>query len=670
MMVAPDNRAVAPSTAAAADTSAARLLSVSDLGVAFGGGRHQQAHTVINGIDLDIRRGEILGLVGESGSGKSLTALAVLGMLPPQASLTSGRIVFDGIDLTKASREQLRDIRGRDISMVFQDPMSSFHPTMRIGEQLTEAILAHTPMPGGEVTARMREVLQLVSLPSTPEFLSRYSHAMSGGMLQRAMIAMAIINRPRLILADEPTTALDVTIQAQIVALLLKIREELGTTILLITHNLGLVAEVCDRVVVMRAGRVIESGSVREILLEPKAEYTRALLDAVPSFEDSFSSDKLQSMARDANHAGEPPLVEGRNLVKHFKTRARGLFDRRRDTVKAVSGIDFEIRAGRTLGIVGESGCGKTTLGRIVAGLHESDAGDLVFEGRGVDSLPADERRRIRAQMQIVFQNPYSSLDPKMTVAELVAEPLQVNGIGGVQGKVIEVVRAVGLTAEYLSRYPSELSGGQRQRIAIARALILEPKLIVCDEVLSALDVIVQHQVVTLLRTLQEKLKLSYLFISHDLGVVAQMCHRVAVMYMGGVVESGPTQALYSRPLHPYTNALVSSVPSLRDPSLSRRRVVLSGDVPNAAHPPPGCPFHTRCPIGPVNFPERRICIDQKPALRHSDGDRRVACHFSEFAMSVPAVAIIAVSSIGNSVAAPAPGTAASSPRSNAHEQQ
>ena len=665
MIVAPDDSPVAPSTVAPAVASTAPLLSVRELGVAFGGGRHQQTRTVINGIDLDIRRGEILGLVGESGSGKSLTALAVLGMLPPQARLTSGRIVFDGQELTTASREQMRDTRGRDISMVFQDPMSSFHPTMRIGEQLKEAILAHEPMPPDQVGARIREVLQMVSLPSTSEFLSRYSHAMSGGMLQRAMIAMAIINRPRLILADEPTTALDVTIQAQIVALLLKIREELGTSILLITHNLGLVAEVCDRVVVMRAGGVVESGSVREILLEPKAEYTRALLDAVPSFEDSLSADKTQSMAFDWSHAGERPLVEGRNLVKHFKTRTRGLFDRHRDTVKAVSGIDFDIRAGRTLGIVGESGCGKTTLGRIVAGLYDADAGDLVFEGRSVDSLPADERRRIRAQMQIVFQNPYSSLDPKMTVAELVAEPLHVNGVGGAPGKVIEVVKAVGLTAEHLSRYPSELSGGQRQRIAIARALILKPKLIVCDEVLSALDVIVQHQVVQLLLTLQEKLQLSYLFISHDLGVVAQMCHRVAVMYMGEVVESGPTQALYSRPLHPYTNALVSSVPSLRDPSLARRRVVLSGDVPNAAHPPPGCPFHTRCPIGPVKFPERQICIDQKPALRHADDGRRVACHFSELATFVPAVATVAVSSIGNPVAAPAPASAATSPGSN-----
>ena len=646
MTLSPDRPAVAPPLASRADSS---LLSVSNLTVAFGAERNAgQQRTVIHGIDLDIRRGEILGLVGESGSGKSLTALAVLGMLPPQARLTSGRIVFDGMDLTTTSRERMRDTRGRDISMVFQDPMSSFHPTMRIGEQLTEAILAHATIAKDAATARIREVLQMVSLPQTPEFLSRYPHAMSGGMLQRAMIAMAIINRPRLILADEPTTALDVTIQAQIVALLLKIREELGTSILLITHNLGLVAEACDRVIVMRAGKVVESGGVRETLMEPKAEYTRALLDAVPSFEDSLSADKAGLMAEDASHANERPLVEGHGLSKHFKMRSRGLFTRRHDTVKAVSGIDFEIRTGRTLGIVGESGCGKTTLGRIVAGLHDADTGDLVFEGTNVDKLPVDQRRRVRAQMQIVFQNPYGSLDPKMTVAELIAEPLHVNGVGGAPEKVVEVVKAVGLTAEHLSRYPSELSGGQRQRVAIARALILEPKLIVCDEVLSALDVIVQHQVVTLLRTLQVKLKLSYLFISHDLGVVAQMCHRVAVMYLGSVVEVGPTQSLYSRPLHPYTAALVSSVPSLRDPSLSRRRVVLSGEVPNAAHPPPGCPFHTRCPIGPVNFPERRICIDQKPALRQCDDGRRVACHFAELAASVPAVATVPfVSAVG-----------------------
>ena len=606
------------------------LLAVENLAVTFATkAKGKQGRDVIQGINLHVGRGEVLGLVGESGSGKSLTALAVLGMLPPQARRTSGRILFDGADLTAASPERMRDIRGRDISMVFQDPMSSFHPTMKIGEQLAEAIAAHSSIAPDAAMDRIREVLQLVSLPSTPEFLSRYPHAMSGGMLQRAMIAMAIINRPRLILADEPTTALDVTIQAQIVALLLKIRKDLGTGILLITHNLGLVAEACDRVVVMRAGRVVESGDVQQVLDHPQAEYTKSLLDAVPSFEDTFATGTTRHVAYDAGDASSTPLVRGVGLVKHFKVGPHGLFKRRRTTVKAVDGIDFEISAGKTLGIVGESGCGKTTLGHMIAGLHEADSGDLIFEGINLETLTQSERRRVRAQMQIVFQNPYGSLDPKMTVAELVAEPLLVNGVGAEREKILEVVKAVGLGSEHLVRLPSELSGGQRQRVAIARALILQPKLIVCDEVLSSLDVIVQHQVVTLLLKLQETLKLSYLFISHDLGVVAQLSHRVAVMYMGEVVETGPTQAMYSRPLHPYTNALVSSVPSLHDPSRSRRRVILSGDVPNAAHPPPGCTFHTRCPIGPLHFPERRICIEQKPALARSEGGRWVACHFA-----------------------------------------
>ncbi|MCP2341133.1 ABC transporter ATP-binding protein [Actinomadura rupiterrae] len=583
------------------------MLEVKDLVTRFPG------HTAVDGVGFAVAAGETAALVGESGSGKSVTAMSVLNMVRAPGRVASGEVLFQGRDLLKLSERELRDVRGARIGMVFQDPMSSLNPVMRIRDQITEGIRG---LPAKAARDRAVEVMTRVGIPDPEARLADYPHAFSGGMRQRVMIAMALANRPDLIIADEPTTALDVTVQAQIIDLLAELNRDIGTAVLLITHNLGVVARLCSRALVMRHGRIVESGPVDRLFAEPEHEYTRALLAAVPRLDGP----------RDLPPAGDGAVLETRDVAMAFTSRRA--FGRKAPVVRALDGVSLSVAPGETLGLVGESGCGKSTLGKAVLGIHRPTGGSVTVNGV---ALGPRTERRIRGDVQMVFQDPYSSLDPRMTIGALLREPLEVHGFSGDRdARVAELLELVGLDASMADRYPHEFSGGQRQRVAIARALAVEPKLIVCDEAISALDVSLQAQIVALLGDLQRRLGLAYLFIAHDLAAVRRISHRIAVMYLGQVVELGPADALTGTPLHPYTAALLSAVPE-PDPPLERRRerIVLTGDVPSPLAPPPGCRFHGRCPVGPSVHPDRTICATETPVLREVAPGRHVACHFA-----------------------------------------
>jgi peptide/nickel transport system ATP-binding protein len=595
------------------------LLQVRDLVVDFH--RREGDVRAVDGVDLDLAPGETLGLVGESGSGKTVTVLAVLGLLPPPPSCTvTGRALLDGRDLLRLDRRQLRAVRGREIGMVFQDPMTSLHPSLRVVDQVAEALLVHDRrLPPAAATRRALELLEQVGVPHPGRRVHDYPHQWSGGMRQRAMIAMAVANRPRLLVADEPTTALDVTIQAQILDVLRAARDDLGAAAVLITHDFGVVAELADQVAVMRRGEVVETASAQALFAAPRHPHTAALLRAVPRLDAPVAPRQVSSDA--------PPVLAVHGLVTHHRSR--------HGVVHAVDGVDLEVAAGQTVGLVGESGCGKTTLARTVLRLVDPVAGRVVLRGEDVTTASGRRLRAVRRGMSMVFQDPYASLNPRMSVGDVVAEPLRIAGASGADGRrrVHELLEQVGLDGEVAARLPAELSGGQRQRVAIARALALRPALLVLDEPVSSLDVSVQAQVAALLDELQRDLGLAYLFIAHDLALVRQLSDRVAVMYLGKVVETGTREQVYERPTHPYTQSLLSAVP-VPDPARRDRtaRLVLAGDVPDPVDPPSGCRFRTRC------WRATPECAAVEPALVVRAGsDHPSACHHSAVHLPVPA---------------------------------
>ncbi|WOS62885.1 ABC transporter ATP-binding protein [Sinorhizobium fredii] len=537
------------------------LLSVRDLSVAF----HQGGDTsvAVDHISFDIRRGETVALVGESGSGKSVSANSILKLLPyPAASHPSGAILFNGKDLLNASDAELRHVRGNDITMIFQEPMTSLNPLHTIEQQIGEILELHQDLKGPAARARTLELLDQVGIREAEKRLGAYPHQLSGGQRQRVMIAMALANRPELLIADEPTTALDVTVQAQILELLKSLKDQHGMSMLFITHDLGIVRKIADRVCVMTKGKIVETGPTAEIFANPQHAYTRHLLASEPKGEPPPSD------------ASKPIVVEGKDVKVWFPIRA-GFLRRVVDHVKAVDGIDLTLRAGQTLGVVGESGSGKTTLGLALTRLISSK-GRIAFVGQDIDAYSFGEMRPLRNRMQVVFQDPYGSLSPRMSVADIIGEGLKIHERALSEderdARVAAALQEVGLDPATRWRYPHEFSGGQRQRIAIARAMVLKPQFVMLDEPTSALDMSVQAQVVDLLRDLQRKHNLAYLFISHDLKVVRALANEVIVMRLGKVVEQGPAERIFSAPVEDYTKALMAAAFNLEAVNLSAIR--------------------------------------------------------------------------------------------------
>ena len=524
------------------------ILSVRDLSVAFtSSGR---TATAVDRISFDIARGETLALVGESGSGKSVTALSVLKLLPyPTASHPSGRVLFKGEDLLDADERDLRRVRGDDITMIFQEPMTSLNPLHTIERQISEILTIHKGMSDEDARARTLELLHQVGIREPEKRLGAYPHQMSGGQRQRVMIAMALANEPELLIADEPTTALDVTVQAQILELMRDLKEKRGLSMLFITHDLGIVRKFADRVCVMTGGKIVEEGPTAELFANPRHEYTRHLLDSEPKGEPPEADPTA------------PVVLEGEDIRVHFPIKA-GFLRKTVDVVKAVDGIDVRLREGQTLGVVGESGSGKTTLGLALTRMIKSE-GRIAFVGRDIGAYSFKQMKPLRDRMQIVFQDPYGSLSPRMSIAEIVAEGLQIHqpqlSYEERDERVAAVLAEVGVEPSSRFRYPHEFSGGQRQRIAIARAMVLEPRFVMLDEPTSALDMSVQAQVVDLLRRLQDERDLAYLFISHDLKVVRALANDVIVMRGGKVVEQGPARQIFDRPRSDYTKALLAA---------------------------------------------------------------------------------------------------------------
>ncbi|MFG1683668.1 dipeptide ABC transporter ATP-binding protein [Nonomuraea sp. NPDC049269] len=666
------------------------VLEVTDLNVSFGD------VLAVRGVGYSVGQGEVLGIVGESGSGKSVTAAAVMGLLPPGAKVT-GSVRLHGRELIGARQRELTAFRGKTMSMVFQDPLSALTPVYRVGDQIAEAVRIHQKVTKEQAAVKAVELLDLVGIPNPAERALAFPHEFSGGMRQRAVIAMAIANDPDVIICDEPTTALDVTIQAQVLEVLKKAQRETGAAIVMITHDLGVVAGFADRVLVMYAGRPVEVGDVDDIYYAPRMPYTVGLLSSIPRVDRDGRQPLVPiegappspaalppgcpfaprcPMRLDACDAAEPPLfdvgpahraacirweevrprtaakhavpvhpgesrprqdrqtvLEVDGLVKQYPLLRGSVFKRRVGTVHAVAGVSFDIREGETLGLVGESGCGKTTTLMEILELAEPQEGRIVVLGHDTARLGGSERMAIRRDMQVVFQDPLASLDPRMTVYDILAEPLRAHSRGNPGMRVAELLDLVGLDATHAARYPQDFSGGQRQRIGIARALALEPRLLALDEPVSALDVSIQAGVINLLDALKTELGLSYLFVAHDLAVVRYIADRVAVMYLGRIAEIGQVDAVYGAPAHPYTQALLSAIP-LPDPvrERSRRRILLEGDLPSPAHPPSGCRFRTRCPKfrAALTDDERVLCVTVEPSVRLLDPDQGAACHYAE----------------------------------------
>ncbi|MCF1473474.1 dipeptide ABC transporter ATP-binding protein [Agrobacterium vitis] len=561
-----------------------QVLAVDDLTVSFATseGRVQ----AVRNISFAVGRGETLAIVGESGSGKSVTSLALMRLIEHGGGrIDSGAMLFRPsndkvLDLARADTPTMRSIRGADIAMIFQEPMTSLNPVFTAGEQIAESIRLHQKMSDAGAKSEALRMLDLVRIPEAKHVFGRYPHQLSGGMRQRVMIAMALACRPSLLIADEPTTALDVTVQAQILQLIRQLQDDMNMGVLFITHDMGVVAEIADRVLVMRQGEKVEHGASKDVFERPNHPYTKALLAAVPRLGamagtdgprafDLVGADSTQTHAEQPPARFDlPPILKVRDLVTRFDVR-RGLFNRVDRSVHAVEKVSFDLHAGETLALVGESGCGKSTTGRSLLRLVNSQSGSVEFDGRNVLDLPASELRGLRRSIQLVFQDPFASLDPRLTVGFSIMEPLLIHGIAKgeeARQRVAWLLERVGLSAAHSERYPHEFSGGQRQRIAIARALALNPKVVVADESVSALDVSIQAQIVNLLLELQRDLGISYLFISHDMAVVERVSHRVAVMYLGQIVEIGPRRAIFENPQHPYTKKLMAAVP-IADPA-------------------------------------------------------------------------------------------------------
>jgi peptide/nickel transport system ATP-binding protein len=604
-------------SAEASLAGAAEVLRLAGLSVSFAtpGG----AVCAAQDVSLSVARGECLGVVGESGAGKSVSFLALLGLLPPNARV-AGSARFCGTQLLGLNPRALDRIRGAAIGMVFQDPMTSLTPHLRVGEQIAEVVVRHRGVSWAVARARGLELLTRVQVTDPARRLQQYPHELSGGMRQRVMIAIALACEPELLIADEPTTSLDVTIQAQILALLAQLKREQGMAMVLITHDLGAVAGVADRVAVMRGGRVIETGPVAAILKSPREPYTQALVQSAPRLDPQAASpSKLPGAPR---HAGVALALT--DVSVEFAVGGRWFG--RAERLRALERITFELQAGESLGVVGESGCGKSTLARAALQLLTPTSGRVVWMGAALAELPAGELRALRQDLQIIFQDPLGSLDPRLKVGEIVAEPLAVHArdltAAARASEAAAALLRVGLPARLTDRYPHELSGGECQRVGIARAMILKPRLLVCDEPVSALDTPTQQQIVALLSRLQRESGLSLVFVSHNLALVQRLCERVLVLYLGRMMELAPAQALYARPLHPYTRELLSAVP-IPDPELQPARLtrVLPGEPPSPLTPPSGCIYRTRCPHA---LPR---CEQQVPAWELADAARGVACH-------------------------------------------
>jgi peptide/nickel transport system ATP-binding protein len=659
------------------------ILKVENLRTWFDGA--QGTVRAVDGIDLVVGRGETVALLGESGCGKSMTALSLLRLVPaPAGRIVGGHVWLGDTDLLRLPERDMRRVRGRRLAMIFQEPQTALNPVLTVGEQIREALPDSANLSRQMARKRVVELLEAVGIADSPRRYDAYPHELSGGMKQRAMIAIALAARPDILLADEPTTALDVTLQSQILDLLRDLQQRTGMGLVLITHDLGVVAQMADRVAVMYAGQIVEQASRARFFAEPRHPYSRKLFrslpgrlkrgaalevieGSVPSLAQEFRGcrfaercDYAQDVCRDrvpvwmadADFGGvrchlcdpgsglsgairpvttapvpEPRAGEVRlrveNLKVHFPIR-HGVLQRPVAYVRAVDGVSFEIRRGQTLALVGESGCGKTTVGKGLLQLVRPSAGHVRFADVELTSLSGRRLRDLRCRLQIIFQDPYSSLDPRMQVWEILEEGLRAQGLGGDsvarRARVAKLLEQVGLPAEAAQRYPHEFSGGQRQRVCIARALAVEPELIVCDEPTSALDVSVQAQVLNLFKRLQAELELSYLFITHNLSVVEYLAHEIAVMYLGRIVEHGRVDEILDRPAHPYTRALLSAVPTLEGEK--RREVIrLAGDVPSPANPPPGCHFHPRCPQATA------ACRERYPEATMLSATHRVHCH-------------------------------------------
>jgi peptide/nickel transport system ATP-binding protein len=541
---------------------------------------------VVRDISFDVAPGETVAIVGESGSGKSVTSLSIMRLLQPDTSRIEGRVMLGGRDLLALREHEMRQVRGNEVAMIFQEPMTSLNPLFTIGDQISEALLCHRPMSKADAKAETIRILDKVRIPSAASRFDEYPHRFSGGMRQRVMIAMALATKPKLLIADEPTTALDVTIQGQILDLIKLLQEEEGTSVLFITHDMGVVAEIADRTVVMYRGEQVETGATADIFHRGRHPYTRALLSAVPVLgsmqayqrplrfpvvNTSTGASDVPVEVADTVAAGEP-VLQVKNLTKRFDIHS-GLFGKLTGRVHAVENVSFVLRAGETLSLVGESGCGKSTTGRAIMRLIEPESGSVKVEAREILALDKREMREMRKTVQMIFQDPFASLNPRMTVGAAIAEPYLEHGMGSTkQAKevVADMLVKVGLTPDMAKRYPHEFSGGQRQRVCIARALALQPKVIVADESVSALDVSIKAQVINLMLDLQQELDLAFLFISHDMAVVERVSHRVAVMYLGEIVEMGSRADVFGNPQHAYTKRLMSAVPV---PDPARRRV-------------------------------------------------------------------------------------------------
>ena len=580
--------------------SATPVLAVRHLTTAFR--VDGQWITVVKGISFEIGQRETVAIVGESGSGKSVTALSIMGLLPAANSRVSGEILLEGRDLLKLREDAMRHVRGNLISMIFQEPMTSLNPVLTLGFQIAEALIYHRGLDRAQAEAETLRILERVRIPSAALRLHEYPHRLSGGMRQRVMIAMALACKPKLLIADEPTTALDVTIQAEILELIKLLQDEEGMSVAFITHDMGVVAEIADRVVVMLNGNAVEQAPTPQLFAAPREPYTRALLAAVPRLGSMKGRPDPQRFAIVDPVSGaaevvsdtvstaavtQRPVLEVANLVTHFDIRS-GLLGRVKARVHAVEDVSFSLHAGETLALVGESGCGKSTTGRSILRLVEPKSGTVLFEGQDVRALDRRGLRAARRRMQMIFQDPFASLNPRKTVGGAIAEPMVVHGLlsgSDARQRVSELLRKVGLSPDMASRFPHEFSGGQRQRLCIARALALTPKLLVADEAVSALDVSIKAQVINLMMDLQAEMGLAYLFISHDIAVVERVSHRVAVMYLGEIVEIGPRAAVLENPQHPYTKKLIAAVPV---PEAGRRRLrrgLSTTEIPSPVHP-------------------------------------------------------------------------------------
>jgi peptide/nickel transport system ATP-binding protein len=707
----------------------APLLSIEDLRTEIKL-RHATVHA-IDGVSLTVDPGECLGIVGESGSGKTMTALSIMRLLPSGGAVVGGRIVVDGTDVAALSDTGMEEVRGNQIGMIFQDPLTSLNPTMTIGDQIAESVRLHRGASKQQALERAVEVLGLVGMPKPSERVSNYPHQLSGGMRQRVMIAMALACEPKLLIADEPTTALDVTIQKQILELIDSLRQRLKMAVILVTHDLGVIAGRADRVAVMYAGRIVETAPTDVLFSRPRHPYTEALFEALPEKAgDEESVRRLYNIpgqppdltapppgckfaprcryarescvkeepgltdldgahlfrcyypvgSRDevrdpstpfvseppdlpqvapspaaaagglaavnglagANGAGaangvtgpavldgqvDAPLLTVSRLVKNFTVTAGAVLQRKVGQVSAVADVSFAVPVGSTFGLVGESGCGKTTIGRLIVGLEKPNSGQIVLGGRDLASLPRRERRQQARQVQLMFQDSYASMDPRMRVGTILREPLVIQRQGDraeQRQRINSLLDEVGLPAAAAERYPHEFSGGQRQRLGLARALMLRPSMIVADEPVSALDVSIQAQILNLMLDLQREHRLTYVFISHDLGVVRYMSDLIGVMYLGKMVEVGPAWDVYSAPIHPYTRGLIDTVP-VADPSLERSKgnEGVRGELPSAVAPPSGCRFRTRCPLA------QELCAAEEPPLRAFTAEgHKAACHF------------------------------------------